>query len=58
MMEADLDGDGKINPREWKEYVERNPSLLKNMTLPHLKCVLKLFTVSAKISFECSLLDH
>uniref|UniRef100_A0A452ZNE4 Calcineurin B-like protein n=1 Tax=Aegilops tauschii subsp. strangulata TaxID=200361 RepID=A0A452ZNE4_AEGTS len=41
--QADSDGDGRIDPKEWQEFVKKNPASLRNMSLPYLQDITTTF---------------
>ncbi|KAG8086194.1 hypothetical protein GUJ93_ZPchr0010g10079 [Zizania palustris] len=41
--QADSNGDGKIDPKEWEDFVKANPGSLRNMSLPYLQDITMAF---------------
>ncbi|XP_066361891.1 calcineurin B-like protein 4 [Miscanthus floridulus] len=41
--QADSNGDGRIDPEEWEEFVKKNPATLRNMFLPYLQDITMSF---------------
>ncbi|XP_050273147.1 calcineurin B-like protein 9, partial [Quercus robur] len=54
--DADADKDDRINTEEWKDFVLRNPNLLKNITLPYLMD-LSVATVFPSFTFNTRIED-
>nr|CAB3474054.1 unnamed protein product [Digitaria exilis] len=55
--DADTDKDNRISKEEWKAFVLKHPSVIKKMTLPHLKygpylCFLHFFILSSFVVNE------
>ncbi|KAM0894493.1 hypothetical protein ACQ4PT_024450 [Festuca glaucescens] len=41
--QADSNRDGMIDPKEWEEFVKKNPACLRNMSLPYLEDITTTF---------------
>ncbi|XBJ19645.1 hypothetical protein VPH35_010593 [Triticum aestivum] len=41
--QADTNGDGRLDPKEWEEFVKKNPTSLRNMSLPYLQDITTTF---------------
>ncbi|CAM0954352.1 unnamed protein product [Alopecurus aequalis] len=41
--QADSNGNGRIDPKEWEEFVKKNPASLSNMSLPYLQDITTAF---------------
>ncbi|XP_047044758.1 calcineurin B-like protein 4 [Lolium rigidum] len=41
--QADSNGDGRIDPKEWEEFVKKHPASLRNMSLPYLQDITMVF---------------
>ncbi|WOL06116.1 casein kinase II subunit beta-4 [Canna indica] len=62
-QEADANQDGKIDRTEWENFVSRNPSLMKIMTLPYLRMVCHGFsaldsTIVLTLKYYVSILHY